>query len=250
MFDKVKDRRLFERIVDQIKDAMLSGTLKTGDKLPSENELAGIFGVSRTAVREALRILELSGLVIIKKGKQGGCFVQDAGSNQRLIDYFSDNLRLGKITLTQVTEARFWLESMVIDIVGEKITKKDIDKLRKSIDKAEQLYAEKKEKDVINENYNFHASLVRITKNAILIDALSAILELLSYILFKIKPDNAITLDVLRAHREILSFLETGQPERAKAANSEHMKNVESRLIQQYVSQNRLIDSKKFRSLF
>jgi DNA-binding FadR family transcriptional regulator len=72
MFENLKNKRLFEKIVDQISDAVLSGSLKVGDKLPSEPELAHIFGVSRSAVREALRILELSGLVIIRKGNRGG----------------------------------------------------------------------------------------------------------------------------------------------------------------------------------
>jgi len=231
MFENLKEKRLFEKIVDQIKDAISSGSLKAGDKLPSEPEMAHAFGVSRSAVREALRILELSGLVGIKSGNRGGCFIQKVSSNQKLIDYFSDNWRLGQITLAQLTEARFWIESMVIDIVGQKITKKDIEKLRKSIDNAEQLLNEGKELEKIDKNFDFHSLLVHITGNTILIDTLSAIIELLRYMLHKIEPDRRITLNTFKAHREILDLLEAGQVERAKDVNKAHIKDVSARLI-------------------
>jgi GntR family transcriptional regulator, transcriptional repressor for pyruvate dehydrogenase complex len=240
MFENLKEKRLFERIVDQIKDAVLSGTLQTGDKLPPEHELARMFGVSRSAVREALRILELSGLVSIRKGNRGGCFIRKLSSNQKLMDYLSDNWRLGQITLTHLTEARYWLESMVIDIVGQRITAKDIDKLRKSVDKAERLYEEGKDREKIDENLNFHILLVRIIGNTILIDALSAILELLSYMLLKIKPSRRITLGTLGAHREILDLLEAGRIEQAKAVNNAHIKDVSTRLIKLAAKQKSL----------
>lgn len=237
MFENLKDRRLFEKIVDQIKDAVVSGAVKAGDKLPSENELAHVFGVSRSAVREALRILELSGLVIIKKGNQGGCFIQEVSSNQQLIDYLSDNWKLGQIKLTDLTDARYWLESLVIDIVGKRITDKDVDKLYKSIDNAERLYNEGKEREKIDENFNFHVLLVHMTGNTILIDTLSAILEILSYILVKIKPSRQITLNTFQAHRQIVDFLKAGQMESAKAVNKAHIRDVSNRLIKKYVKQ-------------
>jgi len=87
--------------------------LKVGDKLPSEHELAQVFGVSRTAAREAFRILELSGLVLIKKGNQGGCFNQKVSSNRQLIDYLSDHWRLGNVTLTHLTGVTFTLFGML-----------------------------------------------------------------------------------------------------------------------------------------
>ncbi len=60
-FVNIKGKRIFEKIVDQIESAIMSGTLRPGEVLPPENELAHTFGVSRAALREALRILEISG---------------------------------------------------------------------------------------------------------------------------------------------------------------------------------------------
>jgi GntR family transcriptional regulator, transcriptional repressor for pyruvate dehydrogenase complex len=237
MFVKLREKRIFEQIVGQVKHAVLHGSLEIGDKLPPETELARIFGMSRSAVREAVRILELSGLVIIKKGNQGGCLIQDGSSNRKLIDYFSDHWRLGNITLAHITEARYRLESMVIDIVARKITKGDLKKLRKSVHKAERLYGAGKENDKIYENCYFHILLARITKNTILIDTLTAILELLSYMLVRMKPNQRITQMTFKAHREIVRLLEMGAAEMAKQVNRAHIERVYVRLSRQYKKQ-------------
>jgi DNA-binding FadR family transcriptional regulator len=231
MFENLKGKRLFERIVDQVKEAVLSGKLKVGDKLPPEHELAREFGVSRNAVREALRILELSGLVNIRKGSHGGCFIQKLSSNKKLIDYLTDNWSLGQITLSHLTEARYWLEAMVMDIIADKITDKDIDRLRKSIDKVERLYNEGNDKEKVDENLNFHILLVRLTGNTILVDTLSAILELLSYMMREVKPGKRIMSNSCQAHRQILDLLEAGEIERAKAVNNAHLRDVSAPLM-------------------
>ena len=71
-FGPVRTRRVFEDICDQIRGQVLGGILRPGDKLPAERELAEQFGVSRTAVREALRSLEIAGVVKLQKGVKGG----------------------------------------------------------------------------------------------------------------------------------------------------------------------------------
>ena len=63
MYKVIRTSRLYEQIVQQIEDQVLKGTLKAGDQLPSERELALKFGVSRTAVREAVKALHEKGLV-------------------------------------------------------------------------------------------------------------------------------------------------------------------------------------------
>jgi len=67
-FDTVKSARLFEEICDQVRSRLSQGRIRPGDKLPPERTLADQFGVSRAAVREALRALEVSGLIELRKG--------------------------------------------------------------------------------------------------------------------------------------------------------------------------------------
>ena len=75
MFQPYKGKRAFEDIAGQIKTAILSGKLCSGDKLPSERDLAKEFQVGRVSIREALRMLETMGFVKIRKGSAGGAFV-------------------------------------------------------------------------------------------------------------------------------------------------------------------------------
>ena len=63
VYRTVKTSRLFEQIVKQVEDSILKGQLKPGDQLPAERDLAQRFGVSRTAVREAVKTLREKGLV-------------------------------------------------------------------------------------------------------------------------------------------------------------------------------------------
>ncbi len=225
-FVNVKEKRLFEKIVDQIKDAVLSGALKPGESLPPENELSRKLGVSRAALREALRILELSGVVVIKKGNKGGTFVQGVPSNRQILDYFSDHLRLGNIDIQQLTEARYWIESMVIDIVAQKATKEDLDVLRKSIDHAEELYRSGQETEKLYENFHFHVLMAKITQNRIVVDMLSAVIDLISYMMAKLKPSATMTEKTFRVHRELVSLIASGQQDKAKVLNGVHIKEI------------------------
>ena len=73
---RVRSSRIFEEISNQVRAQVVNGQLKPGDKLPAERQLALQFGASRTAVREALRGLEMSGVVELHKGVKGGAFIR------------------------------------------------------------------------------------------------------------------------------------------------------------------------------
>src|SRR5437588_8483298 len=79
MYKTVQSSRLYEQIVQQIEESVLKGTLKTGDQLPAERELAQQFGVSRTAGREAMKALSEKGLVEAYSGR--GTFITNGTSH-------------------------------------------------------------------------------------------------------------------------------------------------------------------------
>src|ERR1700743_2069731 len=82
LFNRVSLGRISEVIVEQIRLLMRQGQLKPGDRLPPERDPCERFGVSRVTVREALRMLESSGLVEIRVGARGGAFVTAPSSNR------------------------------------------------------------------------------------------------------------------------------------------------------------------------
>lgn len=125
MFSPVSVDRVSQVIVDQIKLLLRDGQLRAGDRLPSERELCQRFGVSRVTVREALRVLEGSGLVTIKLGARGGAFLTTP-SAERLGADLADLISLAPLTPVNVTEARIVIEMGILPVVVERATDEDI----------------------------------------------------------------------------------------------------------------------------
>jgi GntR family transcriptional repressor for pyruvate dehydrogenase complex len=125
IFSPVSVGRISEMIVEQIRVLMRQGQLKPGDRLPPERDLCERFGVSRVTVREALRMLESSGLVQIRVGARGGAFVT-APSSDRVGAGLTDMLTLSAISAADVTEVRMILEVGIMPLVCERATEQDI----------------------------------------------------------------------------------------------------------------------------
>jgi DNA-binding FadR family transcriptional regulator len=125
MFTPVNVDRVSQVIVDQIKVLIRDGRLQPGDRLPSERELCQRFGVSRVTVREALRVLESSGLVAIRVGAHGGAFLTTP-SAERLGEGLADLISLAPLTAADVTEARIIVELGLLPLAVERATEEDI----------------------------------------------------------------------------------------------------------------------------
>jgi GntR family transcriptional repressor for pyruvate dehydrogenase complex len=125
LFNRVSVGRISEIIVEQVRLLMRQGQLKPGDRLPPERDLCERFGVSRVTVREALRMLESSGLVEIRVGARGGAFVT-APSSDRVGEGLADLLTLSVISAADVTEVRMILETGIVPLVCKRATEEDL----------------------------------------------------------------------------------------------------------------------------
>src|SRR5271157_855002 len=113
LFIPLGTKRAFEDISDQIRELIYSGVFKPGDKLPPERELAIQFNAGRMVVREAFRTLEQSGLIYIKQGSFGGAFIKKMDSSP-IENSISDMIKIGNITMENLTEARIKIESVIL----------------------------------------------------------------------------------------------------------------------------------------
>jgi DNA-binding FadR family transcriptional regulator len=129
LFTAVNLGRASQAIVEQIRILLREQRLRPGDRLPSERELCNQFAVSRVTVREALRILEASGLITVKVGARGGAFVTSPTSGQ-VGAGLADLVSLSPLTAVEVTEARIVLELGIVPLVVERATDEDIEDLR------------------------------------------------------------------------------------------------------------------------
>jgi DNA-binding FadR family transcriptional regulator len=109
LLNPINDHRISELIIAQVRALIHEGRLRPGDRLPPEREMCARFGVSRVAVREALRVLEANGLIDVRVGAHGGAFVIQP-SGDRVRDSIQDLLTLSSVTASNVTEVRLVLE--------------------------------------------------------------------------------------------------------------------------------------------
>lgn len=162
IFRPVSVGRISEIIVDQIRALMRQGQLKPGDRLPPERDLCERFGVSRVTVREALRMLESSGLVQIRVGARGGAFVT-APSSDRVGEGLTDMLTLSAISAADVTEVRMILEVGIVPLVCERATEQDIADLEEICERSEA--ALRSGEYSMEYSLEFHTRVARATHN-------------------------------------------------------------------------------------
>src|SRR6202012_2359414 len=162
LFSKVSVGRISEIIVEQIRLLMRQGQLRPGDRLPPERDLCARFGVSRVTVREALRMLESSGLVEIRVGARGGAFVT-APSSDRVGEGLADLLTLSVISAANVTEVRLILEVGIVPLVCERATEDDLADLEKICERSE--VALRNGDYTMDMSLEFHARVAQSTHN-------------------------------------------------------------------------------------
>lgn len=167
-FTHVRRPRSSDDVVSQIKDAIISGHLKTGDRLPNERDLCGSFGVSRPTLREALRTLEVLGVIEIRPGSTGGIFVCEP-QGDHLGAALGALLQFRGATAHELAEFRVSFESETARWAAERAEAHDIGHLRAIADQFSQLA----EQDglpwrvLVEVDIAFHEALAEASKNAV-----------------------------------------------------------------------------------
>lgn len=219
--------RLYHEIVQQIVSLLQDGQLKIGDMLPGERELCRSFQVSRGPLREALKALELSGVVSIVPGK--GTFIVGVPAK---VDGDSLNIVLGKTLFLEVLQVRRLLEPEVCRLVAEgkgqcnmKLLHTCLSAMETSIDDAETF----NELDV-----KFHAVIAEGLQNAFLLKLFTMLKNNMSDCLRFLRTTGLASVEsrrpVLESHREIYDAIKAGNGQAACDAMTEHL-----RFIEEYV---------------
>ncbi|QSE92765.1 FadR family transcriptional regulator [Rhodococcus pseudokoreensis] len=186
-FEPAKTRRAFDDIIDQIRGLLQSGELRPGEKLPSERVFAEQLGVSRNTLREALRMLEISGLVTLKGGHSGGAFVSDSTS-KAVARGILDGMTLTQYSLTDLTEARIGVESLIIDRVCERATEAEFDALEEIVRRTAAIDAATHWRDKLKLHLEFHQMLTEAAHNPILSILIKPLLELTHDLTLRVGP--------------------------------------------------------------
>ena len=175
MYKTVQTSRLYEQIVKQIEESILKGALKPGDQLPAERELAQQFGVSRTAVREAVKTLREKGLVEAYSGR--GTFVTN-GTSQAMRQSLDFMMRIGQQDgLAHLAEVRQILEPEIAALAATRVQEQHLATMREAVAVMDQ--ALRDPDAYIEADLDFHLSLAEAAENPIILSLLDSIVGLL-----------------------------------------------------------------------
>lgn len=229
-FTSVRPRRAVDDIVAQIRARIQSNELMPGQKLPSERDLAEQLGVSRNTVREAIRMLEVSGLVTLKKGAQGGAFLNDSNTaalSQNLIDGFA----LRQYDFSELIDVRLVLESYLAEQACLHATDEEIEELalvaKESRDAASQ---EIDYEQQLGLHMDFHRKLSAIAHNAVAEVLAEPLLEITRHFHLELGPTAG--LDTHHNRAQLLSALRDRDADAAKAALGKHFATLQQRIVQ------------------
>jgi GntR family transcriptional regulator, transcriptional repressor for pyruvate dehydrogenase complex len=219
-FTSVKNPlRIPETIVRQIEDRIFLGELKPDEMLPSENQLMVQLGVGRYAVREALRMLEASGLIKVKQGSRGGAVITRL-SNEFVSDFLIKAIRFGEVSTDALSQFRLALEPAIAEILAAKADLKPeyLSQMEANIGEVKALY-EKKDVTAYG-NMDFHVILALATENPMFIILLKTLRAGFNLI---IPPKDQRQNETIRYHEKILRAIKDRDPVRARENMREHL---------------------------
>ncbi len=222
LYKTVKTSRLYEQIVQQIEESIRKGALKPGDQLPPERELAERFGVSRTAVREAVKALREKGLVEAYSGK--GTFITD-GTSQAIRQSLDLMARLGQAEgFAHLVEVREILEPEIAALAATRMGEQYLATMRDAVATMDRTLDDPE--GYIEADLDFHLSLAEAAANPLILSLIDSIVGLLREQRMGIFQVEGGPQRGQFHHKRILEAVARRDPEKARAAMRAHLKQV------------------------
>jgi GntR family transcriptional regulator, transcriptional repressor for pyruvate dehydrogenase complex len=222
MYKAVRTSRLYEQIVQQIEESILKGVLKPGDQLPAERELAQRFGVSRTAVREAVKALREKGLVEAYSGR--GTFITD-GTSQVIRQSLDLMTRIGQQEGSMhLSELRQMLEPQIAALAATRIEEQLLATMREAVVVMDRSLHDPDA--YIEADLDFHLALAEAAGNPLILSLLDSIVGLLREQRRRIFDVDGGPERGQFHHKRVLEAIEQHDPEKTRAAMRDHLEQV------------------------
>lgn len=220
MLDSSQERKAYEGILLQIHEIMQRENLRPGDKLPSERDLSEKLGAGRSSVREALRALELLGLIETRRGE--GTFLRNYRHN-RLIDILGYFILRDSKTKKDLVEMRKILELEAVRLACRRATPKHFEEMERILAVA----WERVERGEIptEEDYQFHRVICRSSRNSVLHRIWAPLVEYSESVRNRSLSREGRARVALEEHREIMLSIREGEEEKAVAHMRAHLEN-------------------------
>lgn len=224
-FKPIKQMKVSTMITEQIKSHILNGTLHPGDALPSERELMSIFNVSRTSLREALKILDVQGYVTIQQRKRTrikSLFPEKISTPIRIL------LKNDMKTVMEVMEVRKYMESWNAYYAALRATETEIRDLGKNL--AGMVSKIKNRESHIQEDTLFHRAISMMTHNRIQNQLICSIDEIIQECIGVLGYERQETTRIIREHDTIYQAIRKRDAELARQMMDKHLHRVQSKI--------------------
>jgi DNA-binding FadR family transcriptional regulator len=226
MFKSVRTDNISQAIIDQIKGAIFEKKIRPGEKLPSERQLMEQFECSRVTVREALKNLEYTGLLEIRRGTQGGAFIRDPNIKP-YNNFLQDMFFLGNISISHLMEARIATEPFTVRLATDRIKEEAVEQLRQNIEENKDCLKRNNANDARLLNLEFHRIIALASENPVIffmIDSMMDIMEnnISSASVLSPKPVES----TLRFHQQIYTAIINRSPDEAQELMLRHVREI------------------------
>jgi len=222
VYKTLQSSRLYQQIVQQIEESVLSGALKAGDQLPAEREMAQQFGVSRTAVREAVKALREKGLVEAYPGR--GTFIT-AGTSQAIRQSLGFLLKFGGVeNFGHLLEVREILEPEIAARAATRALTDHIAPLREAVATMDGALTDAEA--FVEADLDFHLALAEAAENPIVLVLIDSIVGLLRQQRKRISDVEGGPERGQYHHKRILDAIERHDPNAAREAVRAHLQQV------------------------
>ena len=225
-FKPIKNNKVYEQVIDQIKNMIYEGDLKRGDKLPSERELKRQLGVSRASIREAFSALEMIGLIKSRPGE--GTFIKTDFDNN-LVDPLSLVLLLDENVAEELVELRRVLEVDCVKLAAKRASEEDIEHMKLYIDRL--LSSSGYEEQSIEADRMFHYTIAKASGNKVLFYVMKSISEAMDFHIkntrTKLVSKKSTMENFAKQHERIFEAIKEKDAEKAMKEMRGHLDYVE-----------------------
>ncbi|HEY6100193.1 MAG TPA: FadR/GntR family transcriptional regulator [Anaeromyxobacter sp.] len=215
--------RAYEGLLMHLHRQVEEGALRPGDKLPSERKLAERFGIGRSSVRDAIRILEVRGVV---KPRQGGGTVVQAFSSDVLVAELASTLVRKRALVQELMEVRCMIEPPLAARAAAHASSGQIEHLEEILRRQRDKVS--RGEMAVEEDSQFHSEIARAAGNPVMLAVLDTLVSLLTETRRRFLHDEERARTSLTGHRLVLRAIRRREPSAAEAAMRKHIRSVEA----------------------
>ncbi|MDD2587021.1 MAG: FadR/GntR family transcriptional regulator [Syntrophomonadaceae bacterium] len=225
-FQPIVTKKIYEEILEQIKNMISSGEVKPGEKLPSEREMSESMGVSRASVREALTALETLGILDIRPGE--GTYVKQTNILET-IEPLALVLAVERSPGAQMMEVRRVLETESAALAAMRATDDNLTRIGQNLNDMKNAESVQL---AVEYDLKFHFSIAEATQNTILLRIMNTVADLMHHTfrndrekLYAYPPKGS---QIIAEHEAIFAAIKNRDPQQARSKMLKHINNIEA----------------------